>query len=272
MERGNPPSPPTSSSGPGPARLVLFDIDGTLLNSRGAGRRAIRRTLEAVYGETGPVDGLPFAGKTDLQIFYELLQEAGLSDEEIEARIPEAVRAYPDHLRASLEGVSVGVYPGVRSLLEDLAARPQVEIALLTGNLQSGAWVKLQTAGLDRFFRWGAFGSDAASRDALPAIAVERAFTHTGRWFVGKEVVIVGDTPADVRCGQSLGVRAIAVATGPYSLPDLRVWGPDYAFPDLQDTAAVVRAILAPQEEARHEGHEDVPVARQSGSDGRHSE
>ncbi|MGQ9586053.1 MAG: HAD family hydrolase [Anaerolineae bacterium] len=226
-------------------RLVLFDVDGTLLHSGGAGREAIRLTLEAVYGKAGPVNGFPLAGKTDLQIFYELLHEAGFSEEEIEAGIPRAVEVYPGCLRQLIGNHQVRVCPGVTELLESLTGTPEAEVALLTGNLESGAWVKLQAARLDRFFRWGAFGSEARDRSDLPALAVARAHERTGHRFAGKEVVIVGDTPADILCGRGLGVRSIAVATGPYSCEDLLAWEPDFCFRDLTDAEAVMKAIFA---------------------------
>jgi len=225
-------------------RLVLFDIDGTLLHSGGAGREAIRRTLEAVYGTAGPIEDIPFAGRTDLQNFYALLEAAGLSEEEIEAGLPRVLQMYPQHLQEVIGGYRVRVCPGVEELLERLAARPELEVALLTGNLKAAAWIKLRAAGLERFFQWGAFGSDARNRTDLPAVAVKRAYRRTGRLFVGKEIVVVGDTPADIKCGRALDVRSIAVATGPYSLEDLRAWDPDFAFQDFTDAEAVLEAIL----------------------------
>lgn len=227
-------------------RLVLFDIDSTLLYSDGAGREAIRQTLLEVYGITGDITAFSFAGKTDYQNFAGLLREAGLSDEEIEAGLPRAFALYPRRLREIIGGFRVRPCPGAVPLLERLTARHDVEVALLTGNLEEGAWVKLRAAGLDRFFTWGAFGSDARERTDLPPVAVERALQRTGRRFVGKEVTIIGDTPADITCGRPLGVRTLAVATGPYSCQELRAWEPDFCFDDLTDTDAVLEAILQP--------------------------
>ncbi|MGQ9457326.1 MAG: HAD family hydrolase [Anaerolineae bacterium] len=227
-------------------RLVLFDIDGTLLHSDGAGREAIRQALLAVYGMEGPIKTFSFAGNTDYQNFVGLLQGAGLSQEEIAARLSEAMALYPQRLREIIGGFRVRVYPGVVPLLERLTAHPELEVALLTGNLEEAAWIKLRAAGLDRFFTWGAFGSDARERTELPPVAVERARQRTGRRFAGKEIVIIGDTPADITCGRPLGVRTVAVATGPYSCEALQAWGPDFLFEDLGDTDAVLEAILRP--------------------------
>ncbi len=227
-------------------RLVLFDIDGTLLHSDGAGREAIRQALLAVYGTAGPIATFSFAGNTDYQNFAGLLKGAGLSQEEIEARLPEAMALYPQRLRRIIGDFRVRTCPGVVPLLERLTAHPELEVALLTGNLEEAAWIKLRAAGLDRFFTWGAFGSDARERTDLPPVAVERAYQRTGRRFAGKEIVIVGDTPADIACGQPLGVRTVAVATGPYSCEALRAWRPDFLFEDLTDADAVLEASLRP--------------------------
>lgn len=227
-------------------RLVLFDIDATLLHSDGAGREAIRQALLAVYGTAGAIETFSFAGNTDYQNFIGLLEGAGLSPEEIEARLPQAMALYPQRLREIIGRFRVRTCPGVVPLLERLTARPELEVALLTGNLEEAAWIKLRAVGLDRFFTWGAFGSEARERTGLPPLAVERAYQRTGRRFVGKEVVIIGDTPADIACGQPLGVRTVAVATGPYPCAALRTLGPDFCFEDLTDADAVLEAILHP--------------------------
>lgn len=140
----------------------------------------------------------------------------------------------------------VTALPGVVALLERLAGERDVVVGLLTGNVLSGAQLKLEAAGLPfQQFALGAFGSDSGHRPDLPAIAVERARAQFGRTPVGEEVIIVGDTPADVSCGASLGVRTIAVATGSYSLDDLQATGADAVFPTLDATADVVDAMLA---------------------------
>jgi phosphoglycolate phosphatase-like HAD superfamily hydrolase len=227
-------------------RLVLFDIDGTLLHSDGAGREAIRQALLAVYGTAGPIETFSFAGNTDYQNFVGLLRGAGLSQEEIAARLPQAMALYPQRLREIIGRFRVRTCPGVAPLLERLTAHPELEVALLTGNLEEAAWIKLRAAGLDRFFTWGAFGSEARERTELPPVAVEKAHQRTGRRFAGKEIVIIGDTPADITCGQPLGVRTLAVATGPYPREALRAWEPDFLFEDLADADAVLEAILRP--------------------------
>jgi phosphoglycolate phosphatase-like HAD superfamily hydrolase len=226
-------------------RLVLFDIDGTLLTAGGAGRRAVTDALTAVFGQTGPVGSYSFAGRTDPQIVTELLASAGMAKADVEARLPEFWDAYLANLQREIGGADVHPLPGVPALLDRIEAEGgDVVLGLLTGNVQAGARIKVQAAGIgfDRFLV-GAFGSDHADRPELPAVAAERAKKRTGVEFAGKEIVIIGDTPFDIACGEHLGVRTIAVATGVHSLDDLAACGPDYLFDDLSDTAAVWGAI-----------------------------
>jgi phosphoglycolate phosphatase len=231
-------------------RLVLFDIDGTLLSSGGAAARAFRTALTQVFGTSGPT-AHSFAGKTDPQIAQELLERAGLDAARVERGLAEAWSIYIDRLRQEIRAHEVTVYPGVRRLLDTLEAeRARAVLGLLTGNLAEGARIKLDAAGLGfERFRVGAFGSDHARRPELPAIAVARAEQATGRRFERKDVVIIGDTPADIDCGAHLQVRTIAVATGSYSRADLAACGPDHLFEDLADTDAVLQAIFADPDE-----------------------
>lgn len=227
-------------------RLILFDIDGTLLTSNGAAARAFRAALEEVYGTSGPRGGYSFAGKTDPQIARDLLLSAGLGAESIDARLESAWELYLRGLERECLEECVQVFPGVHDLLDRLEAAPERAIlGLLTGNVREGARLKLRAGGIDfERFRVGAFGSDHADRRELPGIAIERAEALLGHRFTGKSVVIVGDTPLDVACGEHLGVRTIAVATGTYSAAELEACGPDHLFDSLEDADAVWRAIF----------------------------
>lgn len=228
-------------------RLILFDIDGTLLSTNGAAKRAFHRALLEVYGVTGPIATHPFDGKTDPQIARELLREAGLTDAQIDQGFDDLWRCYLRGLATELAtpGHRTTVMPGVPEILNALAEyRDDAVVGLLTGNIERGAALKLGSAGLDGHFLFGAYGSDAERRDALPAIAVQRAFEHTRREFRGKDVVVIGDTPFDVTCGQGLGVCAIGVATGRYDLDSLAAAGADHVLPDLADTGAVLELLL----------------------------
>ena len=227
-------------------RVVLFDIDGTLLWTDGAGRRAVHQALEDVFGAPAP-DGHEFDGKTDPQIVRELMLLGGVAPDTIEARLPDALARYVELLRHELarDDHSDKTYPGIGPLLDALEARDDVLLGLLTGNVHHGALAKLDAVGLARDrFKVGAFGSDHASRPELPAIARARAETLLGHVVAGEDVVVIGDTPADMGCGRGIGARAIGVATGRYSVEDLRACSAAAVFADLADTDAVMRAIL----------------------------
>ncbi|MFQ5855806.1 MAG: HAD family hydrolase, partial [Anaerolineae bacterium] len=157
-------------------KLVLFDIDGTLLDSGGAGRRAMIAAFGQVFGTTGPVDEYPMAGKVDSQIVIELMTAAGLPDVMIRERMPSYFATYTDELRRIIDHHHVRALPGAVELLERLTARSDVVIGLLTGNIFPGAQEKLRAGHLGHYFDGlGAFGDDALSRPELPAIAVDRA-------------------------------------------------------------------------------------------------
>jgi phosphoglycolate phosphatase len=227
-------------------RLILFDIDGTLLSAAGAAAAPFRAALEAVFGTAGPLEGYSFAGRTDPQIARELLELAGFERDRVEAEIDRVWEIYLEGLRPSLERAEITVHPGVRTLLERLERERAAVLGLLTGNVREGARLKLEAAGLgfDRFVV-GAFGSDHEDRPELPAVAIRRAEERCGHRFSGKSVVIIGDTPRDIACGEHLGVRTIAVATGSYTREQLAACGPDHTFEDLQDTDAVWQAIFS---------------------------
>lgn len=226
-------------------KLILFDIDGTLIWPNGAGRAAMSRALVEVFGATGPVDLLPMAGKTDAQIITELLTAAGFDPSIIETKLPVCFRTIAHHMTQTTHERRVQVCPGVLSLLRQLSAHSKTILGLLTGNLATTAPIKLRAAGLDpALFRVGAYGSDGLERSQLPGVAIARAQALTGQVFSGKDVVVIGDTPADITCGSHLGVTAIGVATGRYPEETLSAAGADYVFPDLSDTEAVMQAIL----------------------------
>ena len=226
--------------------LVLFDIDGTLLRSDGAGRRAIHRALQEVFGTTGPADYW-FDGKTDPQIVRDLMRVAGHGDDRIDADMRRLLDRYVECLREELAapGYDPRPLPGVPELLDALERRADVILGLLTGNIEPGARAKLEAVGLDPArFRVGAFGSDRELRPELPAVAQARTHAQLGVHVHGPAIVVIGDTPADVTCGQSLGARAIGVATGRYSMAELERHGPAAVFPNLLDTEHVVRTIV----------------------------
>jgi phosphoglycolate phosphatase-like HAD superfamily hydrolase len=228
-------------------RLVLFDIDGTILLTAGAGRRAITAALAAEVGDTSSFSAVRFDGKTDPQIVVELLQAAGHPGAADQEFVRALCHRYVSLLQAELSRPHsrTTLMPGVPELLDRLEQLPGVLLGLLTGNVAAGAALKLASAGVrPERFRVGAYGSDSAHRPDLPAIAARRATRHFGREPSGVEVVIIGDTPADVTCGQTIAARAIGVATGAYRVDQLSEAGAHAAFPDLSDTDRVLEAIL----------------------------
>lgn len=221
---------------PAPERLVLFDIDGTLISAGDAPRRAFRSALIEAFGTEGDAATSDFSGKTDPQIVYELMLAAGFAEADIERRIEGLFRRYLDGLERELVAETRHfVFPGVVDLIDALDADPRVVMGLVTGNVQEGARLKLAHFGLWRRFSVGAFGSDDRFRDRLPSIAVDRAETLTGRRFKGREVVVIGDTPADIRCARAVDAFAVAVATGIPSRESLAAHAPDVLVDSLVD-------------------------------------
>lgn len=227
-------------------KLVLFDIDGTLLSSGGAGRRAMRRALTEVFGGWGD-PAYRYDGKTDRQIVRELMRGIGHADPYIDERMDALFERYLEELAVEVgHGEPPPVpLPGVPMLLDELESRHDVVLGLLTGNIAPGAAVKLRAAGLDvERFRVNAFGSDHESRPQLPSFAQRRACEVLGRAVDPQAMVVVGDTPADIHCGQFAGARTVAVATGHYTVEELSAHSPTAVFETLADTRAVVQAII----------------------------
>jgi phosphoglycolate phosphatase len=227
-------------------RLVLFDIDGTLVWPNGAGALAMQRALEEVFGTSGGLEDVAMVGMTDRSIIQQALAGSGLSAADIQARWEAFAQALGRHMESTVIERQLRACPGAIALLEALAAREDVLLGLVTGNLENTAPIKLRAAGIDPvIFRVGGFGSDHGDRNELPAIAARRAEMLTGETFAGQDIVVVGDTPADVACGKAVGGCTVAVATGSLPRDRLVAARPDYLFPDLTDGEAVIRAILA---------------------------
>jgi len=228
-------------------KLVLFDIDGTLLLSDGAGRRAIHAALGDDGLDIARGAGIRFDGKTDPQIIRELLEAAGHPTPDDPGRIAGVLERYLAHLERDLavHGHRTRLMPGIPALLDALEADARVVLGLLTGNVVPGARLKLRAAGLEpERFVVGAYGSDHARRSELPRIAARRAEPLFGRIPTGPEVVIIGDTPADIRCADGIGARTIAVATGGYTVAELEEAGAHAVFADFSEVGRAVEAIL----------------------------
>ena len=233
-------------------KLVLFDIDGTLLYCDGGGRKSMSEAINTVFGFEGIPQNYSLAGATDRQIIKDVLQYYGLKEEEIDSKIDLLLNNYVENLR---KNTSNGLHrkillKGVVPLLEQLRSlKNDVLLGLLTGNLKESAKVKLNLSDLEKYFLYdkelfGGFGSDHHSRSKLVDISLLRAFNLTGKIFIGKDIVIIGDTKNDILCGKHRGVKSIAVATGEYSIEELLKYQPDHVFEDFSDTNKVINTIL----------------------------
>lgn len=225
-------------------RLFLFDVDGTLLTARGAGRIALGRALGKVFGTTGSLDSYDLRGKTDPRIVLEVMGAAGMDEAEVRARLAACFVAYVEELERLIAGGDrVRLMPGVAELVQALGRCPGTLVGLLTGNIEAGAQAKLRPTGLLPCFRLGAYGSDDADRRRLPAVARQRARRLVGRDIPFDRVVVIGDTPLDVDCARACGAVAVAVATGQHRAEELAACGPDLLFPDFADVGAAVAAL-----------------------------
>lgn len=228
-------------------KLLLFDIDGTLVTAQGAGRLAIHRALEEVYGTAGDIDRYDFRGKTDPRIVLDLMGAAGFEEADIRARLSRCFEAYVRELTVLVgDGGRVRTMPGMGALVTALSGRRDALVGLLTGNIEAGARVKLRSTGLWGHFRVGAFGSDDHDRRRLPAIARERARAVLGHDIPFERITIIGDTPLDVDCARACGAVAVAVATGQYAHGELAACAPDHLFGDFSDVDRAVDTLCAP--------------------------
>lgn len=228
-------------------RLVLFDIDGTLVHSNRTGRTAVSRALTHIFGTPGAVETYDFAGKTDRRIVLDLMTAEGKLPEEIEALFSDFVEQMAIEGRSLFTPDRIYPCPGVLPLLEVLRQRKDVVLALLTGNVILTAPLKLRAAGIDpALFGAGAYGSDRVDRDELMEVVLDRVHRQLGLRFAAADIVVIGDTPADIRCARTGHTRALAVATGPVSVEVLRRHAPDYLFADLSETTDVLNAIFDP--------------------------
>lgn len=224
--------------------LLLFDIDGTLLLSGGAGVRAMTLAFEAVFGVPNAFEGIPVAGYTDSFLLSRALERAGLAD--TPAAHETFCATYLDVLASEIEKPGKGqkgLMPGVRALLEHVRQSEGFFPALLTGNYELAAHIKLAHFGLGEYFSWGAFGDDSPDRRELARLALRRAEERAIPSAARNNIVVIGDTPHDVACARAIGARAIAVATGGYSVDQLHASGADTVLPNLADNTALLRLL-----------------------------
>lgn len=226
-------------------RLVLFDIDGTLLREGVAPKIAFARALRETFATVGPVGTFRFAGMTDPECVTEIMRLAGVADDVIHQRRDECLRRYIEHLEDEMPNHDgARLFPGVRELLERLNKLDDVLVGLLTGNVLRGAQLKLRRWNLEPYFRFGAFGDDHENRSVLAAIALEKARALVGAHVSGADTTVVGDTPKDISCARAIGARAVAVATGQVSRQELSECSPDVLLDSFENHEAALRAMF----------------------------
>jgi phosphoglycolate phosphatase-like HAD superfamily hydrolase len=225
-------------------KLVLFDIDGTLVLTGGAGVRAMNRACEEILGHRAALDGIPVAGRTDWIILHDVLRRIGRDlEEELFLALRDRYLRWLDEEIDRPGSGRKGVMPGVRELLDSLHSRDDTFLGLLTGNFEAGARIKLGHFRLWRYFRCGAFGDDAADRNELVPVALSRARAIGIPEPRPADVMVVGDTPHDVACALAAGATPVGVATGGFSVEQLRASGADIVFEDLSETPAFLELL-----------------------------
>lgn len=222
-------------------KFVLFDIDGTIMDSGGAGVKALGLAFEELFAVKDVFRSISMAGKTDLQILREGCELHAIDCSN--GVIPGFYRTYVRYLRENMKNSRGHLKPGVREALSALHARKDCVLGLLTGNIEEGARIKLDYFGLNSYFDVGAFGNDDEDRNRLLPIAVDKLFKKNSLEVGFRDCVVVGDTPRDVSCSKPYGAFSVAVATGPYSVEALSTSGADIVLRDLSDTEAFLSVI-----------------------------
>jgi phosphoglycolate phosphatase len=225
-------------------KLILWDIDGTLIVSHGAGMRAMERAFNQCFGLPGDLSKIEWAGRTDTWITREVLRHNGIppTPENCHDYLETYLELLPGELRDGPQGQ---VLPGVLELLETLHRRADIAQGLLTGNLRRGAEFKLTHYKVWHYFEFGAFADDSPRRNDLGPHALRRAQERHAVEFAPERTFIIGDTPHDIECGKVIGAHTIAVATGRHTVAELAVHTPTVVFPNFSDTAAFLRVIGA---------------------------
>lgn len=219
--------------------ICLFDIDGTLIHTQGAGKAALFAALRTAFDIAEPADRVEIHGRTDRGITRDLFQHHGIDDSpEHWERFREA---YLEHLPEMLSRRRGVILPGIVPLLEQLRDREDIAVGLLTGNTRRGATVKLRHFGLDRYFAFGGFGDDHIDRADVAREALAVVTERFGGDVDLNRIWVIGDTPGDVRCGRAIGAKVIAVATGDTSAEELKATKPDHLAEDFSDVDALCR-------------------------------
>jgi phosphoglycolate phosphatase-like HAD superfamily hydrolase len=222
-------------------RLLLFDIDGTLVSTGGAGVRALKLVIEKRYGVQDDLHDVEIAGRTDSGIAASILKKYGAS--EANGNVANFLDEYVDFLKNTISTTDGNILPGMSEILNRMKSRPDRVLGLLTGNVKRGAELKLQHYGLWDFFEVGAFADDHHDRNQLGEFARARAQEKHGHDFDAAQIDVIGDTGHDVACGRAFGARTVAIATGSWSREQLAAHKPDFLFDDLANVGEVMRVL-----------------------------
>ncbi len=224
-------------------RVLLFDVDGTLLTVHSGSRTAVEHAVTTVTGQTISTEGISFSGRTDPDIFRAVLTQNGVPP--TDSLLATITREYLRTARRTIKPKNVEPLPGVPGLLSLLANRKEVVLALVTGNVEAIAVHKLKSAGLASYFSVGGYGSDHVNRAKLPQVAVRRASTMVGQAVSIKDAVVIGDTERDIKCARTSGASSVAVCTGRYTSSDLIPHRPDLLLEDLTPPNEIAKQILS---------------------------
>jgi phosphoglycolate phosphatase-like HAD superfamily hydrolase len=223
-------------------KLLLFDIDGTLLLTGRAGEHALRVAFKERFGVDDDLSSISFAGSTDGAIARQMFAAHDISP--TPENIADLFDGYVHHLALELPRREGRVLPGIVELLDALHGREDCVLGLLTGNIEKGAELKLSHYGVWDFFEFGAFADDHVDRNKLGPVAHSRAVEKHGIRFEAEDVFVLGDTPRDIDCARAAGFVAVAIATGSCGQDELAAHQPDFLFEDLSDTRGVLAALL----------------------------
>ena len=224
-------------------RLILFDVDQTLISTRGGDRKALNSTFQELHGIDDAFEGMSFGGRMDLSIMDQVYSHWGVA--EGDRRLGDFKVRYFELLELILKDWETGiVYPGIPELLSALDSRAGVHLGLATGNFRESAFIKLRKYGLDTFFEEGGFGGDHPNRPEVVADAIVKCQTLSGSVYEREDIFVIGDSISDVEAGRANGIKSVAVATGHYDTTKLKSLGPTFVFEDLSDTERVLGALL----------------------------
>ena len=224
-------------------RLILFDVDQTLISTRGGDRKALNTTFSELHGIDDAFEGISFGGRMDLSIMDQMYSHWGVAEED--RCLGDFKARYFELLEKVLKDWEMGiVYPGIPELLKALDSRAGVQMGLATGNFRESAFIKLRKYGLDTFFKEGGFGGDHPNRPEVVADAIVKCQTLSGKVYERENIFVIGDSISDVEAGRANGINSVAVATGHYDIAKLKSLGPTFVFEDLSDTERVLGALL----------------------------